>query len=53
MQLILDGTPSAHMNSYNEQFSKTRILRENNFYSMSDNLFNLSDRNVGNCSQTW
>ena len=39
--------PSAHMNSYNEQFSKTRILRENNFYSMSDNLFNLSDRNVG------
>ena len=39
--------PSAHMNSYNEQFSRTRILRENNLYSMSDNLFNLSNRNVG------
>ena len=39
--------PSAHMNSYNEQFSRTRILRENNLYSMSDNLFNMSNRNVG------
>jgi carbamoyltransferase len=39
--------PSAHMTSYNEQFSKNRILRENNFYAMSDNLFNLSERNVG------
>ena len=45
--ISLGWNPSAHMKSYNENFSKKRILRENNLYSMSDNLFNLSRRNVG------
>ena len=45
--ISLGWNPSAHMSSYNEEYSKNRILRENNLYSMSDNLFNLSKRNVG------
>jgi len=32
------------MFAYNEEFSKTRILREHNLYTMSDNLFNLTNR---------
>ncbi len=40
--------PSSHMSSYNENFSKVRILREHNLYTMSDNLFNITSRNPGN-----
>ena len=39
--------PSANMLKYNQEFSETRTLRENNFYSMSDNLFNLTNRDPG------
>ena len=39
--------PSSHMSLYNEEFSKIRILREHNLYTMSDNLFNLTNRNPG------
>ena len=40
--------PSAHMFKYNSEFSALRTKRENNFYSMSDNLFNLTNRDPGN-----
>jgi len=42
--ITLGWNPSAHMFAYNEEFSKTRILREHNLYTMSDNLFNLTNR---------
>ena len=40
--------PSLHMNFYNPLISKNRTLREYNFYTISDNLFNLTDRKFGN-----
>ena len=40
--------PSAHMISYNSKFSGERVLRENNLYTISDNLFNLTKRSPGN-----
>ena len=40
--------PSLHMNFYNPLVSKNRTLREYNFYTISDNLFNLTDRKFGN-----
>ena len=46
--ISLGWNPSANMLKYNQEFSETRTLRENNFYSMSDNLFNLTNRDPGN-----
>ena len=45
--ISLGWNPSAHMYSYNKNFSKKRTLRENNLYTMSDNLFNLTKRDTG------
>ena len=39
--------PSAHMIKFNPQFSEIRTLREKNFYTISDNLFNLTKRDSG------
>ena len=45
--ITIGWNPAAKMRDFNSEFSKTRTLREHNFYSMSDNLFNLTDRDPG------
>ncbi len=40
--------PSMHMSRFNPLLSGQRIFREHNFYSISDNLFNLTPRDFGN-----
>ena len=40
--------PSLHMNLFNPLISENRTLRENNLYTISDNLFNLTKREFGN-----
>ena len=39
--------PSAHMLKYNSSISEVRTLREYNLYTISDNLFNITDRIPG------
>ena len=40
--------PSLHMNLFNPLISENRTFRENNLYTISDNLFNLTNREFGN-----
>ena len=40
--------PSMHMSRFNPLLSGQRMFREHNFYTISDNLFNLTPRDFGN-----
>ena len=45
--ITIGWNPSNHMIKYNALISSFRSLREYNFYTLSDNLFNLTKREIG------
>ncbi len=45
--VAIGWNPSLHMKKYNPILSSNRTLREYNFYTISDNLFNLDTREFG------